>query len=195
MARRMKAQITTPKREAVEFETSTGTVFVMKPIPAGLLMVFANEADKPEVPKEAVRAAGGVISYVPDEDDPQYKKDLAAWEGKRTNQMLRLAVLMGIANDPPADDQLVRQLRYIDDGIDSIELKFQWAMGNLPHEEEIGQFIEFAFGQTTITEEGLAESSSPERFRADGERNTRPGMAVQEGTAAGEPHPDPLPAS
>jgi len=157
------------------FTTKSGLLLELQEIPPLLLLdLHSNEMGKPQ-PPEKVHPAGiaGVTFF--DEDDPDYKEALSAYETNRTGELLRACILMGVKTFPPLDDPLVKRLRLISPNAGNDLLKLRWVEAQMK-EDEFGPFIEAVMSQTTVTEEGLLEAEAT--FRHMGERATDNGASV-----------------
>lgn len=157
------------------FQTASGLTLELEEIPPLLLLdIHSNEAGKP-VPPEKVHPAGiaGVTYF--DEDDPDYKAALSAWETNHTAELLRLCIIMGVKTMPDLNDPIVAKLRLITPNASWDLLKQRWVQSHLT-EDEFAPFIEQVMSQTVITEEGLQEAEAT--FRDMGRRETDNGVPL-----------------
>jgi len=91
---------------------SSGIQVRVRPVSLRLLEQYDKSHIAPEPPTIDVEAAGGVMESVPNDSDPEYQRQVKAFQAKSTDDMLRLLMTFGLSVDLPADEQWIDDLEY-----------------------------------------------------------------------------------
>ena len=160
------------------YTTESGVVLKLRPIPQLLLArVFNNPRDPvPQAPQKRIEEAIGE-QYFSDYEDPDYVKDLEAWEQRQQATLMNLCTSYGVASYPGDDDPTLQILKSTFPRESREELKALWVAAHIG-DDELEQFIEAVISQTIPTEAGLAEAR--ERFRDSDQRGVGPGLPAEE---------------
>jgi len=162
-----------------------GTVLELRPI-SSMVVHYLNTSTKgkPEAPLQDVPTRKGKKRKEPNPDDPDYQKALTEWGTDKSFRMMKYLICKGISSDPPEDEEEALRAFFPDESAD--ELRYIWVFEKLGDDEKAsGALIDAILGQTTVTEEGLAEAEAifptedgggePVRVPSDGEDAPDPG--------------------
>jgi hypothetical protein len=122
-----------------------------------MLVWSVQAAGKPQPPVVEMEGLGGKI-LTTDANDPAYQDRLADWEEARDYRVARLLYLMGVTDDPPAQEAAV--IRAILSEYDPLEVKFHWVASLFKTDADLSGLMEAVLSLSVPTEDGIQDAEA-----------------------------------